>query len=86
MAEELECRNCGKSFGTKPDLMVHRKIDHYNTVAPCRKNLDCEFSADKCRWKHSQEDEINLIECYFCEATFEPRLKKGLLRKKRVIW
>ena len=78
----IKCRNCGRNFKTKPDLMVHRKMDHLHTVAPCRKNRDCVFSADDCWWKHSTvKENIIKIECYFCENTFETKTKVMMHRK-----
>ena len=80
--EGIKCRNCGVNFKRKPDLMVHRKVDHPHTVAPCRKGKDCEFSADVCWWKHTTENEnSSMIECYFCEMTFETKTKVMMHRK-----
>jgi hypothetical protein len=66
----------------KPDLMAHRKIEHYYSVAPCR-NKDCEFSSDKCWWKHANvnENENKSIGCYFCEKTFGTRTEVMMHRK-----
>lgn len=33
----IKCRNCSKTFQNKPDLMIHRKNEHYDSIAPCRK-------------------------------------------------
>lgn len=34
------------------------------------KNQDCDFTGDRCWWKHTKENEanrVNSIECYYCE-------------------
>ena len=74
------CRNCDKAFKTKPDLMVHRKTEHYDAVAMCRNGTECKFS-DKCWWKHRQDHE-NMIECYFCKEVFASKGEVMLHRKK----
>ena len=77
----LQCRNCENLFKTKPDLMMHRKKEHYSAVALCRNGTECKFS-DKCWWKH-QKDNGNMIECYHCEETFATKGEVMMHRKKK---
>ena len=79
----MKCRNCEKLFDSKPNLMLHRKTEHISTVALCRKNIarNCSFTADLCWWKHSEE-QVQDIECYFCENTFESRTSVMMHRKR----
>ena len=61
--------------------MVHRKKEHYETVASCKKGPNCEFK-DRCWWKHKQMDSKE-IECYFCEESFETKAQVMLHRKTK---
>ena len=74
LKHRIICRNCGKDFRFKSDLMTHRKLEHRSSIAPCRNNIsgNCKFSADECWWNHSEEMSMN-IECYFCELVFRNR-------------
>ena len=80
LKHRLQCRNCEKVFKTKPELMVHRKKDHYNTVAVCRNGMNCEF-LEKCWWKHRKNDG-NLIDCFYCETSFATKVEVMKHRKK----
>ena len=75
----IHCRNCEKSFKTKPELMAHRRSDHYDIVAVCRNGMNCKF-LDRCWWKHKKDDEHGLIECYYCDLSF---VNKGEVMKHR---
>ena len=79
----MKCRNCGKEFNSKPNLMIHRKSEHSNTVAQCRKNQtgECNYSAEMCWWSHNENVVLN-IKCYFCESRFDSRTAVMLHRKK----
>ena len=77
----IKCRICEKSFKTKPSLMVHRKQEHYSSVALCRKGKECDF-AEKCWWKHRDTNE-SMIECYFCESSFGTKGEVMMHRKKQ---
>ena len=81
LKHRIKCRNCEKMFETKKGLMVHRKQEHYSTVAECRKGKECDF-ADRCWWKHSEVNE-NMIECYFCDLTFGTKGEVMMHRKKQ---
>ena len=67
MGESLKCKTCGKEVKTKSELMVHRKREHPNTVAPCKNYLigRCDFRDESCWWNH-REGVNSKIECYFC--------------------
>ena len=75
----MQCRNCESIFKTKPELMEHRKEEHYATIALCRKGIDCQFS-EKCWWKHIKDHE-SMIECFYCELTFATKVEVMLHRK-----
>ena len=49
----------------------------------CRNNIarKCTFTADLCWWKHSEE-QVQDIECFFCENTFESRTSVMMHRKR----
>ena len=64
--------------------MVHRKNDHYNTVAVCRNGLSCEY-LDKCWWKHKKDAGKNLIECYYCKESFKTQNEVMKHRKTKHI-
>ena len=70
----IQCRNCGKNYHTKVELMIHRKAEHFNIVAPCMNYPlgKCNYTADMCWWSHREGATPN-IECYFCESTFDTR-------------
>ena len=72
ITHRIQCRNCENFFKTKPELMVHRKKEHYNLVALCNKGLECKFS-EKCWWKHETNKEGQKIECYFCNEAFSTK-------------
>ena len=42
----INCKNCGEQFGSKRNLINHRKSNQSNTVAPCRNNIlgKCPFT------------------------------------------
>ena len=70
----IKCRNCGKMFETKHDLMNHRKKDHSSSVAPCKNYLikNCTFSAELCWWNHSEKED-QTIECFVCGNKFDSK-------------
>ena len=78
----MQCRNCENLFKTKPELMVHRKMEHYNLVAMCNKGSECKFS-EKCWWKHGTNNENQMIECYFCDETFPTKGEVMMHRKDK---
>ena len=75
----IQCRICENFFKNKPEFMVHRKSEHYQTVATCNKGANCEF-LERCWWKHKKINAKD-IECYFCEETFETKNQVMLHRK-----
>ena len=83
MEGRIKCRNCGKDFELKSNLMIHRKLEHKNTVAMCRNNAEgkCSFSADLCWWSHKEGSEKD-IECFFCDEKFESRALVMMHRKR----
>ena len=82
LKHRITCRTCGELFKTKPDFMVHRKTEHYNTIAPCNKGIECKFS-EKCWWKHEANNEKSKIECYFCDETFGTKNDVMMHRKDK---
>ena len=81
LTHRLQCRNCESVFKSKPELMVHRKKEHYSIVALCMKGEECRFS-DRCWWKHKTEQE-NLIECFFCDENFATKGEVMIHRKNQ---
>ena len=81
LKHRLQCRNCEKIFETKPKLLIHRKQEHYDLVAVCKKGKDCNF-LEKCWWKHNETYE-NKIECYFCELSFDTKGGVMMHRKEQ---
>ena len=82
LKHRIQCRNCEKSFNTKPSFMEHRKTEHYSLVAHCRKGLECTFF-EKCWWKHGANGESFVIECYFCDISFPTRGEVMIHRKTK---
>ena len=72
---KITCKNCGEQFGTKWNLMYHRKSKHLNTVAFCRNKQEghCPFADDMCWWNHVKKLDDN-IECYICNETFKTKV------------
>ena len=83
MGGNLKCKTCGKEVETKSKLMIHRKREHPNTVAPCKNYLSgqCDFRAESCWWNH-REVVKGQIECYFCEKYFDTKSEVMMHRKK----
>ena len=79
LKHRIQCKNCEKVFETKPELMVHRKEEHYSLVALCRKGEECHF-LDRCWWKHKAEDGKS-IQCFFCESNF-PTKREVMMHRK----
>ena len=79
LKHRIQCKNCEKVFETKPELMVHRKEEHYSLVALCRKGEECHF-LDRCWWKHETE-EGKSIQCFFCESNF-PTKREVMMHRK----
>ena len=50
----LKCKTCGTEFLTKPQLMTHRKLEHPNTVAPCKNYLVGQCDYEFCWWMHKE--------------------------------
>ena len=79
LKHRINCRNCEKTFKTRSEFMVHRKIEHYSSVALCRNGIECKFS-DRCWWKH-KKDHGNMIDCFLCEQSFQTKGEVMLHRK-----
>ena len=82
LKHRVQCRNCEKSFKTKPHFMEHRKTEHYSLVAHCRKGLECTY-LEKGWWKHGRNGESFVIECYFCDQSFPTRGEVMIHRKTK---
>ena len=85
MPGSLQCRICHEIFENKSTLMIHRKLNHKNFVAKCRKFQDriCDFTSESCWWNH--EDKMNSperIHCYVCMKTFDTKKEMMGHRKK----
>ena len=85
----MTCRNCGKMFETKPNLMDHRKTEHLASVAPCRNNMEglCSYSNRMCWWSHEAQNESKEpsggnIKCYICSKMFGNKGAMMTHRKK----
>ena len=54
--KEFKCSFCGKIFKSKSAFMEHRKNEHKTSISECRndKNGWCQFSAEKCWYKHEE--------------------------------
>ena len=52
--QSYKCNSCGKETLSKKDLMIHRKVNHIETVSKCRNyaNNTCKHSADNCWFSH----------------------------------
>ena len=83
LVQSIKCKNCGNEFSTKNKLMIHRKVEHPETVAACRNNLEgkCRYEADLCWWNHRKGEETK-IECFFCDEIFKTKTQVMNHRKK----
>ena len=52
------CRNCGKNFMNKHEMMDHRKREHEDSCKPCNQfqNGKCRFE-NACWYKHVNVNE-----------------------------
>ena len=81
----LKCRVCDEKCHEKWNLMNHRKINHPNTVAPCKNfpNGMCSFTAESCWWSHGEKvNETQGIKCFICGETFMNKSKLMNHRKQ----
>ena len=58
---QFNCKICGQIFSWKGDLMMHKKKEHRETVAKCRRFLqgDCSSSAEACWYIHEMNEIMN---------------------------
>ena len=81
----LKCRICAKEFKEKWNLMKHRKNEHMNAVAFCRKYASgtCPYTAISCWWSHSErKSSTDNCECFICGKTFSTTSELMAHRKK----
>ena len=54
--KEYNCKDCESKFGSKSNLMMHRKKEHREKVPRCRRfrQGDCELSDDSCWFIHEE--------------------------------
>ena len=87
----IRCRICGETCTSKGRLMQHRKKEHIETVAFCRKNLigTCVFSSSGCYWNHGAQPDITkdgqLFKCYICSKAFSDKRYMMTHKKKEHI-
>ena len=83
--QKIRCNTCGENFPAMTNLLSHRKNKHIETVAVCRKFSEgrCQFSPEKCWWKHERADEHknNSASCYVCNENFETKSTMMIHRK-----
>ena len=50
----VKCRFCEQSFQTKSEFMEHRKLEHFQKISSCKKEMDgfCRFGDEKCWYAH----------------------------------
>ena len=56
--------------------MIHRKVEHVETVGRCRKYKEgqCQFSSNHCWWRHDEVmNESKEPQCIKCKSTFEDK-------------
>ena len=55
--KEFNCGFCKKVFKSKPDFMMHRKIEHAQNISKCKEELYgvCRFSSEECWYKHQEK-------------------------------
>ena len=59
--QENKCKLCGKTFDSKPEFMIHRKLNHNKMVSKCRdfKKGTCINNNEDCWYKHEALDKTN---------------------------
>ena len=85
MEGSLKCRNCGKAFENKYNLMIHRKEEHLAIIAYCRNNAagNCPYTSVMCWWNHADPSrEENRIKCFICGKTSTTKANLMNHRKK----
>ena len=55
---ENSCKDCGKTFLSKSDMMKHRKSEHKSKVSRCRDFLQerCNLSENACWYSHDEKE------------------------------
>ena len=85
----IKCRICERVFKEKRDLMFHRKREHVNMVALCRKFSEnsCPYLEESCFWIHSDKSlsEENTKACFNCGKSFKSKRELMIHRKKEHI-
>ena len=81
----IKCKACEQSFKEKKNLMLHRKKEHPNLVAPCKKLAEksCIYTEESCYWRHtvgSKEEPVT--NCYICGNAFKSKSELMQHRKK----
>ena len=85
-SDVIKCRVCNEKFQEKWNLMSHRKMDHPNSVAPCKNfpNGMCSFTAESCWWSHGDRvSETQGIKCFICGEIFVN--KSEMMKHRKLI-
>ena len=71
----FQCNHCEQKFFNIGELMKHKKERHIESISNCWSFTcgTCEFSDDKCWFKHSSKETSDKIECTICDDKFKTK-------------
>ena len=83
--QKMGCNFCSDRFGTKSDLMIHKKTAHPEKLQFCRNFIagNCNYDND-CWFSHDSnlKQDLQEFSCNFCEKTFN--IKKDFMKHKKL--
>ena len=91
-SDNYSCHSCGEKYGSKEDLMKHRKTKHFDIIKKCRyfAQGNCGFESKICWYRHDEilgedlthhEQPSESFICKFCELVFK-RKSDFMIHKK----
>ena len=83
--DKISCKDCGKGFYSKGEIMTHRKEVHPNLIKACSYFLEgkCSFEESDCWYSHKRTKSTveKEFQCRFCEKIFKRKHEFMIHRK-----